>query len=91
MCINCGGPHQCNSETCRMIVDKTFELNKFVIDILLEEDIMNNKSEILRVPRAAIRQESLPFDADDKSFEQFVDKIISQRLNDMSMEMQNFR
>ncbi|RNA40614.1 RNA-directed DNA polymerase from mobile element jockey-like [Brachionus plicatilis] len=50
-CINCKGQHRCNSELCHKLTDKTFALNKYVIDLLIGEEIIKDKYGILRTPR----------------------------------------
>ncbi|CAF0814209.1 unnamed protein product [Brachionus calyciflorus] len=45
-CINCGGNHQCNNDICEFLINKTLSSNKYTIDVLLKEGVINSVDEI---------------------------------------------
>ncbi|CAF1131234.1 unnamed protein product, partial [Brachionus calyciflorus] len=51
VCLNCKGSHRCNSELCEKLNDKTFSLNKYVINLLIGEKVIVNKYDILKTKR----------------------------------------
>ena len=43
--------HRCDSDICEKLAEKTFEQNRFVLSILLGEQIINSRYEILQTIR----------------------------------------
>ncbi|CAF1025179.1 unnamed protein product [Brachionus calyciflorus] len=90
-CINCKGSHACNSEMCSKVVDKTFSLNKYVLEILLGENIIKNRDEILRVPRQAAIDNKTPLDVDDKNLEKLIESCISKRISQIDFKVDSIK
>ena len=48
-CYRCQNKsHRCDTDKCEYLAEKTFELNKFVLPILIGEQIIDSRFEILR-------------------------------------------
>lgn len=50
-CINCGKGHICFSELCDALNEKTFNMNKYLIELLVGEKVVENKNALLKTPR----------------------------------------
>ncbi|CAF0815493.1 unnamed protein product, partial [Brachionus calyciflorus] len=48
VCLNCNGQHSCLSEMCPKIIDKTLQINQFVIDVLIGEKLIQKKMDIFK-------------------------------------------
>ncbi|CAF0951752.1 unnamed protein product [Brachionus calyciflorus] len=90
-CTNCTGPHPCNSELCHKIVEKTYSLNKYTLEILLGESIIKKKEEILKVPRSILDEQTLPLNADDKNLEKYIENYISKRMTDIDIKINSIK
>ncbi|CAF1048796.1 unnamed protein product [Brachionus calyciflorus] len=44
---NCGGNRQCNNDICKFLFNKTLSSNKYTIDVLLKEGVVNLVDKIL--------------------------------------------
>ncbi|CAF0984810.1 unnamed protein product [Brachionus calyciflorus] len=46
-CANCFGEHKCFSDKCKILAEKKFAINDFIIKILFGENLISSKYEIL--------------------------------------------
>ena len=73
-CINCGSNHQTNSDQCEKLADKTYQMNKFIIDILVGEGIIKDKKAILRTNNFESR--CFPNVSDEKNLEKILESML---------------
>ncbi|CAF1016639.1 unnamed protein product [Brachionus calyciflorus] len=45
-CVNCDGSHQSNSEICNLLTNKNLTNNRYTLDILVKESIINSTDDI---------------------------------------------
>ena len=47
-CLNCKGPQQTYSDKCTLIHQKTRENNKFILNILLGENLIKDPNDVIK-------------------------------------------
>ena len=80
-CYRCQNKsHRCDTDKCEVVADKTFELNKFVLTILIGEQIIVSRFEILR-NRTANNTQNLNIDLIQNMIDATLDAKITPRLD----------
>ena len=72
--------HRCDTDRCEMIAEKTFEQNKFVLSILLGEQIIDSRYEILR-NKTQIPNQNLNIDLIQNMIDATLEAKITPRLD----------
>ncbi|CAF1009076.1 unnamed protein product [Brachionus calyciflorus] len=82
-CINCSGNHQCNSDACELLAKRTLSANKYILDVLVKESIIESADKIFKVPRQNIIGPLLV----DNSIEHMVNKILDSKLQEYEQRL----
>ncbi|CAF1085759.1 unnamed protein product [Brachionus calyciflorus] len=83
-CINCSGNHQCNNDICEFLINKTLSSNKYTIDVLLKEGVINSVDEILRSHNFT---QGKQVSYEMKSMEEVMNKLIENKLATQSSRL----
>ncbi|CAF0801669.1 unnamed protein product [Brachionus calyciflorus] len=83
-CINCGGNHQCNNDICEFLINKTLSSNKYIIDVLLKEGVINSVDEILQSQNF---NQGKQVSYEMKSMEEVMNKLIENKLASQSLRL----
>lgn len=84
-CINCKGHHRCNSDLCEKLIEKTFALNRYIIDLLEGEKIIKSKYDVLRTPRpdAFYNNKTKPevINQENIALNNYIEELLDKKLN----------
>lgn len=72
--MNCSEKHWCFSELCGRLVDKTYQLNSYLLEILTGEKLINDRNEILKTTR---QRSNANYTTTDRSIEELVKEMIN--------------
>ncbi|CAF0746185.1 unnamed protein product [Brachionus calyciflorus] len=86
-CINCNRAHQCNSDACDILANKTLNSNKYILDILVKENIIQSVETIFKIPRV-IEEPVQKFDLNE-NFEKIIKNILDEKLSDHNIRLNN--
>ncbi|CAF1011412.1 unnamed protein product [Brachionus calyciflorus] len=79
-CLNCDGNHQFNSDACDILTDKTLLQNKYLLDIMVQEKIIESKESIFKVPKTSKNKTN--FIDDKEGLENIINVILDEKLKE---------
>ncbi|RNA44503.1 hypothetical protein BpHYR1_019892 [Brachionus plicatilis] len=86
-CINCKGNHQSNNNLCCALVNKTIQLNKYTLDLMLKEGIIKSIDEIIRPPVITPFSGNELIECDDR-FKNLINSLIDTKLRDQNIRLE---
>ncbi|CAF1006159.1 unnamed protein product, partial [Brachionus calyciflorus] len=81
--LNCKGKHQCNNNTCPLLVKKTIQANKYVLDLMKNEEIIKSNDEIIKQSMYDHSQD-LDLTGNNENIKNFINSLIQDKLNEQS-------
>ena len=86
-CVNCSGSHKCYSDLCHYFAQKKFYINRFVISVLMGENIIFKTSDILQVKKD--RDQNSFSDNMERHLKDKIESILSNKLTSHQSQMDN--
>ncbi|CAF1065010.1 unnamed protein product [Brachionus calyciflorus] len=84
-CVNCNGKHQCNSELCDKLINKTLANNKYVLNLMVNEKILESPEQILNIPKSSMIPDNQTID--NKQLENLINDILESKLTQQNKRL----
>ncbi|CAF0834483.1 unnamed protein product [Brachionus calyciflorus] len=80
-CINCLGSHKCFTDTCKEFSKKKLYINRFVVKILIGENLIKNTNEILLNRNELNQEHFLESKSSEAQLSDRIESILASKLN----------